>query len=53
MEATMDWANLLDKVGEFVKDIAVLAGIVAFGAGVVLTFERVVARMRGQRRRKV
>jgi hypothetical protein len=49
LEAMMDFGELAARFGELVKDVAVLAAIVAFGATVVVTIERLVARF-GRRR---
>jgi hypothetical protein len=47
----MDFGDLAARFGELVKDVAVLAAIVAFGAAVVVAVERVAARFGRNRRR--
>lgn len=47
----MDFGHVLAGVGEFAKDVGVLAGIVAFGAAVVYALERLTGNW-GRRRRR-
>jgi len=47
----MDFGHLMAGLGEFAKDVGVLAGIVAFAAAVVYTLERLTGNW-GAKRRK-
>lgn len=48
----MDFGNVMAHVGEFAKDVGILAGIVAFAAAVVYSLERATGNWGNERRRR-